>query len=64
MSMSTSQRLNDLRARVAAGEEVSDEEYTEIIAALRAERMTAAQPRGKAAPKSTAKPIDLGELFT
>lgn len=56
----TAAQLNDLRARVAAGETVSPEEYGSIIASIRQSRLAAAATPRKAKSKST--PIDLDQL--
>lgn len=63
--LSTSQRLNDLRARVVSGEEVSPEEYRDIIASIRATRLSAAMPtKTKAKAKSSSSPINLEDLMS
>lgn len=63
--MTESERLNDLRQKVLAGEDVSIEEYTEIIQSLRAKRngdlVQSAEKKAKA--KAKADPIDLDTLF-
>lgn len=66
--LKTAEELNDLRARVLAGEEFSSEEYSEIIRAYRANRMSAVSAsasKTRAAAASAAKkaPQDLGELM-
>lgn len=67
--MTESERLNDLRQRVLAGEDVSLDEYREIIQSLRAKRtgdITDAAAK-KATKASTAKgkapPVDLDSLL-
>ena len=52
------ERLTTNRNRVLAGEEVSEEEYREIIESLRLARRTAPARKAKSAPEA---PID--ELF-
>lgn len=64
----TAEQLNDLRARVLAGEEFNAAEYSRIIAAYRAHRMgavAAAAPKAKAKAASSAKaaPVDLNTLL-
>ena len=65
--MTEAERLNDLRQRVLAGEDVSLEEYREIIHSLRAKRTgdlvdSAAKKAAKA--KDSAKPtVDLDTLL-
>jgi hypothetical protein len=43
--------LNDLRSRVAAGEDVPPEEYAEIIASIRQTRLSAASAAAHPAKK-------------
>lgn len=67
-SLPSAEQLNDLRARVLAGEEFNAAEYSRIIAAYRAHRMgavTAAAPKtkAKAASKTAATPVDLNTLL-
>lgn len=67
-SLPTAEQLNDLRARVLAGEEFNAAEYSRIIAAYRSHRMgavAAAAPKAKAkaASKSAAAPVDLNTLL-
>ena len=67
-SLPTAEQLNDLRARVLAGEEFKAEEYSRIIAAYRAHRMgavAAAAPKAKAkaASKAASAPVDLNTLL-
>jgi hypothetical protein len=45
----TARRINDLRNRVLAGEQVAPEEYAEIIAAVRADRQRASTPQARKA---------------
>lgn len=65
--MTEAERLNDLRQRVLAGEDVSVDEYREIIQSLRNKRMgdlqeSSAKKTAKA--KDTAKPaVDLDTLL-
>ena len=63
--MTEAERLNDLRQRVLAGEDVTIEEYTEIIQSLRAKRNgdLVASAEKKAATKAKAAPIDLDALL-
>lgn len=58
----TARRLNDLRNRVLAGDEIEPAEYAEIIAALRANRMSAGQATARTRTKGLVVPIDLTEL--
>jgi hypothetical protein len=56
------EKLLDLRKRILAGEEPTDEEVGSILTTLRAQRGnigTAANPKRK----TPAKPIDLNALF-
>ena len=67
-TLPTAEQLNDLRARVLAGEEFKAEEYSRIIAAYRAHRMgavAAAAPKtkAKAAASVKAAPVDLNTLL-
>ena len=67
-TLPTAEQLNDLRARVLAGEEFKAEEYSRIIAAYRAHRMgavAAAAPKTKAKAAASAKaaPVDLNTLL-
>lgn len=64
----TAEQLNDLRARVLAGEEFQAAEYSRIIAAYRSHRMgavAAAAPKAKAkaASKAASAPVDLNTLL-
>ena len=66
--MKTPEQINDLRKRVLAGEDVSPDEYREIIQAYRAQRLgavTASAPKttAPAASAKSAAPIDLNALM-
>jgi len=67
--MTESERLNDLRQKVLAGEDVSLDEYKEIIQSLRSKRMgdlvdSAAKKATKAsATKTKSPPVDLDSLL-
>lgn len=65
--MTESERLNDLRQRVLAGEDVSLDEYREIIQSLRAKRsgdITDAAVKKATKAKTEAKPaVDLDTLL-
>lgn len=56
-------RLNDLRVRVLAGEEVTPEEYKEIIADLRRARVTAAQSASGRPRKQAPATLDPDSLI-
>lgn len=61
-------RLNDLRARVLAGEEFPAEEYRQIIQGYRALRLagttaSAAKTAAKVASAAKAAPVDLSVLM-
>jgi len=65
--MTESERLNDLRQKVLAGEEVSLDEYKEIIQSLRSKRTgdlvdSAAKKATKAKAEKT-PPVDLDTLL-
>ena len=67
--MKTLEELNDLRARVLAGEVFPADEYREILKSYRALRggaVAAAAPKAVAKAKSAAAaaPVDLGNLFS
>jgi hypothetical protein len=63
--MTEFERLNDLRQKVLAGEDVTIEEYTEIIQSLRAKRSgdLVISAEKKAVAKAKAQPIDLDALL-
>ena len=66
--MKTPEQINYLRKRVLAGEDVSPDEYREIIQAYRAQRLgavTASAPKtiARAASAKSAAPIDLNALM-
>lgn len=65
--MTEAERLNDLRQRVLAGEDVSMDEYREIIQSLRAKRsgdITDAAVKKATKAKAEAKPaVDLDTLL-
>lgn len=65
--MTEAERLNDLRQRVLAGEDVSIDEYREIIQSLRNKRMGDLQEssaKKAAKSKDSAKPaVDLDTLL-
>jgi hypothetical protein len=64
--MTESERLNDLRQRVLAGEDVSLDEYREIIQSLRAKRkgdITDAAVKKASKAKETAPAVDLDTLL-
>lgn len=66
MSTNEADRLNDLRQRVLAGEDVSADEYKEIIQSLRNKRLGDLQVSAekKAKTKAEAKPpVNLDELL-
>lgn len=52
------QRLNELRARVAAGESISRDESKEAVKLLRAQRAKATKPT-----KEPTLPTNLNDLF-
>lgn len=54
------QRLNDLRARVLAGQEVTREEYKEIVQGLRSSRRAGESTTKK---KSSPNQIDTTSFF-
>ena len=54
-------RINDLRAKVAAGERLSQEEVAEAVKALRTSR-AAMQPKAKPVKEKTL-PTNLNDLF-
>lgn len=60
------ERLNDLRQRVLAGEDVSTDEYREIIQSLRSKRMgdlqESAEKKAKAKTE-TKPPVNLDDLL-
>lgn len=61
-------KLNDLRQRVLAGEELSTEQYTQVIQAYRAQRLGAVsagaeKTKAKAASAAKAAPVDLSVLM-
>lgn len=58
-------RLNDNRARVLAGEDISPAEYKEIIEQMRTIRLAAAQADLKRprAAKKAAVPVNLEDLL-
>lgn len=64
--MTEAERLNDLRQRVLAGEDISIAEYTEIIQSLRAKRHgdVTASAEKKASAKTKAAPVDLDTLLS
>ncbi len=65
--MTEAERLNDLRQRVLAGEDVSLEEYREIIQSLRAKRtgdlVDSAAKKAAKAKDSAKPPVDLDTLL-
>lgn len=63
--MTEAERLNDLRQRVLAGEDVTTEEYTEIIQSLRRKRTGDLEVSAtkKAEAKAKAQPVDLDALL-
>ena len=52
------QRINDLRAKINAGEEISKEESAEAVRLIRGNRTTAVTPH-----KKSNVPLDLNDLF-
>lgn len=66
MAPETTEKLNDLRTRIATGVEYTKEELTDAIKLLRSERMTGVStskaPAGKKAKPSTL-PTNLEDLF-
>lgn len=58
-------RLNDNRARVLAGEDISPAEYKEIIEQMRSIRLAAAQADLKRPTRAKAKavPVNLEDLL-
>ena len=66
--MKTAEEINDLRKRILNGEEVSADEYREIIRSYRAQRLgavTASAPatKARAASKAANAPVDLSSLM-
>ena len=59
------EELLDMRKRILAGYDPSDEEIEQILAALQAKRATATAAGSKTTTKKKAStlPVDLGELF-
>ena len=55
--------LNDLRAQLLAGEEITDEEVSLVLATLRGARAKIGVGKASAS-KNARKPIDLDSLFT
>lgn len=50
--------LNDLRVRVLAGEQVTPEEYKEVIASIRQARVSAAQSAASKPRKTAVTKVD------
>lgn len=64
MTQEMADKLNDLRARIAAGEEVSKEEVAKAIEELRKMRKgLAPEAKEKKSKKDVGLPADLNELF-
>lgn len=65
--MTEAERLNDLRQRVLAGEDVSTDEYKEIIQSLRSKRTgditASAEKKATKAKAEKAAPVDLDTLL-
>ena len=66
--MKTAEEINDLRKRIPNGEEVSADEYREIIRSYRAQRLgavTASAPatKARAASAKANAPVDLNSLM-
>ena len=66
--MKTAEEINDLRKRILNGEDVSADEYREIIRSYRAQRLgavTASAPaaKAKAASGKASAPVDLSTLM-
>ena len=66
--MKTAEEINDLRKRILNGEDVSADEYREIIRSYRAQRLgavTASAPatKARAASKAANAPVDLSSLM-
>lgn len=66
--MLDSDKLNDLRQRVLAGEELSTAEYSQVLQAYRAQRLgagaaSAEKTRAKVASAAKAAPVDLNTLM-
>lgn len=65
----TPEQLNDLRARVLAGQEVSVDEYRTLILSLRAQRAgdiekaNASKPAGKAKSLTPKKEVTLPDIL-
>ena len=65
MEIATIEKVRDLRKRVLAGEDYTEDELREAIQALSGDRLAQLEksankkPRGKVA----AKPVDLGDLL-
>lgn len=55
------EKLQDLRRKVLAREEVSSEEYKEVIDSLREGRVTTAEKKG--ASKSKVREVDPDDIF-
>lgn len=66
MTQQTAEQLNDLRARIAAGEDVSKEEVAQAVQELRSQRMSGVSSAKSAAAKpkkDVGLPEDLNDLF-
>ena len=65
--LNTAEQLADLRTKVRNGETVSDEEYTDVIAALRADRRSAASAKvaktAKVDEELAKLPTEIGDIF-
>ena len=57
------ERLQDLRRRVLAREEVSSEEYKEVLDSLRGGRVSVSEKKKVSISRSTVKEIDPDDIF-
>jgi len=57
------ERLQDLRRRVLAREEISSEEYKEVLDSLRGGRVSVSEKK-KSSSRSTVKEIDPDDIFS
>ncbi len=60
--METHEKLHDLRQKVLRNEEVSSDEYKEVLDSLREGRMSTAEKK-KSSSRSTVKEIDPDDIF-